>query len=99
MATTRVHKRQPANSHEENGALIEQDPYSPGRHNARLTESGTHVWAIIAYLQATNWNIAEVARDYAVSEASIRAAIEYYEAHRNLIDADLLLRDEEQNAP
>jgi uncharacterized protein (DUF433 family) len=75
-------------------ALIEQEPGRPGRHNARLVESGTHVWAIIAYLQGTDWDIARVAEDYGVSEQSVRAAIGYYERHRDLIDAELLLQHE-----
>jgi len=75
-------------------AMVEQDPRQPGRHNARLKDYGTHVWAIIAYLQGTDWDIAKVARDHEVSEDAVRAAIQYYEQNRELIDAELLLQDE-----
>jgi uncharacterized protein (DUF433 family) len=99
MASIKVHNQQTEQNNAQTDALVEQDVYEPGRHNARLTESGTHVWAIIAYLQGSDWDIPETARAYRVSEASVRAAIDYYERYRNLIDAELLLQDEVQNAP
>jgi uncharacterized protein (DUF433 family) len=75
-------------------AMIEQDPGKPGRHNARLAEYGTHVWAIIASLQGTGWSIAQTAKNHQLPEAAVVAAIRYYENHRDLIDAELLLQHE-----
>jgi uncharacterized protein (DUF433 family) len=76
-------------------AMVEQDPRRPGRHNARMRDYGTHVWAIIAALQGTNWDIPRVASEYHMPEEAIRAAIRYYERNKEFIDAELLLQHEE----
>lgn len=82
-------------------ALIEQDPDKPGRHNARFVEYGTHLWAVLNSLRRTsddipNGNIADAVTDWGFPEEAIRAAIRYYERHRNLYDAYFLLQDEEE---
>ena len=77
--------------------LIEQDPHRSGRHNARLVGYGTHVWAVIAYLQGADWDTARTAAAYDIPEEAVQAAIRYYERHRALIDAHLLLMDESHN--
>ena len=74
-------------------SLIEQDPHEPGRHNGRVPE-GTHVWAIIATLQGNGWNVDDAASAFRLSEQSMRAALAYYEAYKELIDAELLLQHE-----
>lgn len=76
-------------------AMVEQDPRHPGRHNARMRDYGTHVWAIIAALQGRNWDVTKVAAEYHVPEVAIRAAIRYYERNKEFIDAELLLQHEE----
>jgi uncharacterized protein (DUF433 family) len=76
-------------------AMVEQDPRRPGRHNARMRDYGTHVWALIAALQGNNWDMTRVAAEYHMPEVAIRAAIRYYEQNREFIDAELLLQHEE----
>jgi uncharacterized protein (DUF433 family) len=74
-------------------ALVVQDPHQSGRDNARLRDHGTHVWAIIDYLQGRNWDIETTKSDWELSDADIRAAIRYYEKHRDLIEARILLEN------
>lgn len=84
-------------------AIIQQDPNDPGRHNARFVEFGDHVWAVLNSLRRDHddiptGNVAEAAAEWNMSEEAIRAAIRYYERHRDLYDAYFLLQDEEWNA-
>jgi uncharacterized protein (DUF433 family) len=76
--------------------IIEPDPHKPGRHNARFVEHGHHVWAIIGYLRRSDWDIAETARVWNMTEETVRAAIQYYEQYRELYDAYFLLEEEEE---
>ena len=79
--------------------MVEQDPHDPGRHNARLTDYGHHVWAVIDYLNSRNGDVAATASAFAGgSTDAIRAAIRYYERHRELIDAKILLEHESNSA-
>jgi hypothetical protein len=86
-------------SEDEADALIAQyirgDPARHGRDRARTgsEEWTTPVWQVIAYLQAAN--IPTVAYEYDVSEEAVRAAIAYYRRHRALIDARILLQNEQ----
>jgi hypothetical protein len=77
---------------------IEQDPHRPGRHNARFVEHGHHVWAIIAYLRGNSWDVTQTAQAWNMTETTVRAAMLYYERHRDLYDAYFLLEEEEYNA-
>ena len=70
---------------------IALDPHRRGRHNARLVHYGRPIWALIADLQGNDWNVAQTARDYALPEEAVRAAVAYYEADPKYIDAFLLL--------
>jgi uncharacterized protein (DUF433 family) len=74
---------------------IVPDPYKPGRHNAVIRNSRTHVWAIIAELEGLNWDIAATAESRELPEEAIRAALAYRERHSALFDAEQLLREEE----
>lgn len=65
------------------------DPHRRGRHRARLVEFGVPVWALIAHLQGNGWDAAGTAADYDVPEEAVRAAIAYYEADPQDIDAFL----------
>jgi uncharacterized protein (DUF433 family) len=49
---------------------------------------------LIAELQATGWDIAEVARAFRVPENAVQAAIRYYERNKPFVDAFLLLNSE-----
>ncbi len=57
---------------------------------ARLRQSGVPVWALIEYLKAASGNKALVAHDYDISLDEVRAAIAYYEEHRQALDTRLL---------
>ena len=53
---------------------------------------------IVDFLLAKNWDVARAVQAYGASLAEIQAAIRYYDRHRDLIDAKLLLEEEESNA-
>lgn len=68
---------------------IENSPL--GQANARLRESGIHVWAIIGQLHVHRGRVDEVMKDYCVPREAIEAAIVYYQRNKEYIDARLLL--------
>lgn len=74
-------------------ALIErhvaEDLISPDR--ARLTDSGVPIWVLVAYLQAANGDPAATAAEYEISEEEMAAALAYYERHRAIVDARIVL--------
>ena len=76
---------------DEPDVTIALDPHRPGPAFARLVEYGRPVWAIIAYLQGYDWDVAKVAEMFAIPEEAVRAAIAHYEADPKYIDAWLLL--------
>jgi uncharacterized protein (DUF433 family) len=84
-------KTRPKTPAEAPDLTIAFDPHRRGRHNARLVHYGRPVWALIADLQGNGWDVAQTARDYALPEEAVRAAIAYYEADPKYIDAFLLL--------
>lgn len=43
---------------------IETDPHRPSEGNARLTNAGPSVWAIIGHLEGAHGNVRQVADDY-----------------------------------
>jgi uncharacterized protein (DUF433 family) len=65
-----------------------------GLSDARLREYGTPVWALIGYLRAVGGDIDRVASDYEIPREAVEAALAYYERHKALIDARLLLNAE-----
>ncbi|MGH2557460.1 MAG: hypothetical protein ACRDJH_00235 [Thermomicrobiales bacterium] len=82
----RAHRR-------DDDALIErhvaEDLIAPDR--ARLTDSGVPIWALVAYLRAANDDPAAVAAEYEIPEEEMAAALAYYERHRAVFDARILL--------
>jgi len=98
MAATSVNEK----SADTVDALVEywlvRDPYKPGRHNAVIRDSRTHVWAIIADLEGNDWDVASTARARDFPEEAIGAAIAFHDRYRTLFDADRLLREEEWNS-
>ncbi|MGH2531531.1 MAG: hypothetical protein ACRDJW_04410 [Thermomicrobiales bacterium] len=74
-------------------ALIErhvaQDLIAPDR--ARLTDSGDPIWALVAYPRAANDDLAATASEYDISDEAMAAALAYYERHRAVFDARILL--------
>ena len=74
--------------------------YAHGRADARLRESGTHVWALIGHLRAvvgeesdqpTPEAIGQLAEDYGLDRGAVKAALAYYRRYKALIDARLTL--------
>ena len=90
MATTDA-ANQIAQDAAEPDVTIALDPHRPGPAFARLVAYGRPIWAIIADLQGNGWDVAQTARNYAVPEEAVRAAIDYYKADPRYIDAWLLL--------
>jgi hypothetical protein len=45
-----------------------------------------------------NWDVATAASEWGIPEEAVRAAISYYDQHRALFDAKLLLETEEEDA-
>ena len=72
---------------------IEQDPHRRSRHHARIADRGVAVWALIGYLRGAT--VSGTARDNELPEEAVLAAIAFYQRHRDLIDAKLLLMGED----
>ncbi len=70
---------------------IDMNPQGRGLAEARLTDFGTPVWALIAYLDARKGDLAAVAEDYELPIEAVEAAIAFYKRHKPLIDARLLV--------
>ncbi|MGH2535124.1 MAG: DUF433 domain-containing protein [Thermomicrobiales bacterium] len=63
----------------------------PTAEVARLRESGVSVTTVIQQLRDAGRDIADVAESYRLSQEAIRAAIAYYERHKAVIDARIML--------
>jgi uncharacterized protein (DUF433 family) len=74
-------------------ALIEPDPYHPGPMDVVVRERHVPVWALVNYFVAVDGDTARVASDYDISTDAVRAALAYYKAHREIIDARLAAND------
>ena len=74
-------------------ALIERDPYHPGPMDVVVRERHVPVWALVNYLVAAEGDIDRVAADYRISADAVRAALVYYNDHKDLIDARLEAND------
>lgn len=77
-------------------ALIERyihvDSDRRGPADARLTEYGTPVWALVGYYVGdAGHEVQRVAEDYDLPIDAVRAALAYYQEHRAAIDARLTL--------
>lgn len=66
---------------------IERNPHRPRIDDARIKGHGVAVWAIIGRLEAAGGDIVQAAADYDLPPDAVRAAIAYYEQHRDAIDA------------
>ena len=89
----------PAATTEDDGeaALIARevylDPRNPNPAEARLVESGVHVWALVAYRDANIAGLAEIAEAYQVSPEAVKAAFAFYRRHRCAIDGRIALNE------
>lgn len=57
--------------------------------DAQIRDSGASIWAMIGYVRLIDNDVAQVARDYEVSEEAVEAALAYYRRHRLAIDGRL----------
>ena len=99
MASTEIADETDRVGAAEPDVTIAPDPHRPGRHRVRLVAYGRPVWAIIASLQGNAWDVAQTAKDYAIPEAAVQAAIDHYRAEPKYIDAFLLLNREYFETP
>src|SRR6266508_1632423 len=58
------------------------DPQRPNWGEARMVESGTNVWALVAYRDANNVGLAEIANAYHLTHEAVDAAFAYYRRHK-----------------
>lgn len=91
MATAHKAKAAKQDAADVPDVTIALDPHRPGPAFARLVAYGRPVWAIIAGLQGNRWDVAQTAKDFAIPEEAVRAAIAHYAADPSHIDAWLLL--------
>ena len=84
MATPRTTEQDVATEDAALDAMIEQDPNELGRHNARFAGRGTHLWAVLNSLRRATGrvstsptDVAAAAKEWALSEDEVRAAIRY----------------------
>lgn len=81
---------------EELAQMLRPDPHRPGPAQWRLADFNIPVWTIIQHMQAIGdldnapatptAIIAQTAADYAIPEATVRAALTYYGRNRAAID-------------
>jgi uncharacterized protein (DUF433 family) len=57
--------------------------------------AGVPAWALIGWLEDDYSNADQVARDYAIPYEAMEAAIAFYERHKAVIDARLILNRED----
>ena len=72
---------------------IEPDRHHLGPAEARLAESGVHVWAIAGYGPLVDWDAARIAADYGISLDEAEAGLAYYRRHRDAIEARIAAND------
>ena len=73
---------------------IQPHPHEPGRANAYLPDRGCSVARIVRDLQAGD-GIVNVAATWDLPEDAVHAVIAFYYRNRAIIDARLLLEDDE----
>jgi uncharacterized protein (DUF433 family) len=72
---------------------IRPEPDQPGDPNARIAESGIPVWALIGNYKANGRHASMTATDYGLPVEAVKAALAYYRAHREIIEARLAAND------
>lgn len=61
--------------------------------DARLRDDAIPVWALIGHLHAVDGDAQRVAHNYDIPVDAIRAAIAFYECHRDVIDDRIRAND------
>jgi uncharacterized protein (DUF433 family) len=77
---------------------IEPDHVFSTPDSAWVAGSSFHVKAVIRRLQFEDWNVEAVAESFQLPVEAVQAAIAYYERHKSVIDARILL-DRQHFAP
>lgn len=70
---------------------IDEDPTHCGPARARLREWGVEIWALVAQLPAMDGDPARLAEAYGLPIDAVLAALAYYRAHKEIIDAQIAL--------
>lgn len=82
-------KNEPAGS-EARRRYIEQEPWGPDNPGAaRLRGSLVHVWALVGPVRGYNADIRRVAKEFDLPVKAVRAAMVYYNEHREEVDAEI----------
>lgn len=68
---------------------IEPHPQYPGLDEARLKQYGVSVWALVAFRNTVDCDLARVAQAYSLPQEAVEAAFAYYQRYRILIDAQI----------
>ncbi|MBI3976737.1 MAG: hypothetical protein HY331_01000 [Chloroflexi bacterium] len=68
---------------------VELDPARPWPGDARLTEYGVPIWALVRYWRNVDGDVPRVAYAYDLPVEVVEAALAYYREHQAAIDARL----------
>ena len=68
---------------------IEQNPHYPGPSNVRIKGYGNSVWALVGDLGAVDGDLHALAWEFDLPVEAVEAAMAYYRAHKEVIDARL----------
>lgn len=72
---------------------IETNPRHAGIADAIVAPAGIPVWALVGAVMRREATLQEIARDYGISLAVMRAALAYYQRHHSVIDARIAAND------
>jgi uncharacterized protein (DUF433 family) len=70
---------------------IDRESLAGGKAEARLSESGVPVWAVIGAWRLAGQDAAQAAADYQLTPEAVRAALAFCAKHHTVIDARLTL--------
>jgi uncharacterized protein (DUF433 family) len=70
---------------------VQPNPHKEGPAEAWLPASGVSVWVLINQLHLDGWKVERVAKDYQLPLEAVKAAVAYYERHKEIIDARIAL--------
>jgi uncharacterized protein (DUF433 family) len=70
---------------------IDADPHGYGVAEARLRQGGVSVWALVGHLPGVDYNLKQLAKEFAVADEAVEVAMAFYWRHRSLIDARIAM--------
>ena len=71
---------------------IQPNPHRPGIAHFVVRDEWISVWALVAYYETVQGNIAQVTHDYTIDPRYVRAALAFYAEHTEEIDAFLRIQ-------